>query len=96
MGWVDRTKRENYNALEINQVVKKGELSKIVDMAFNNLGTTETSKMLDKIKATGFKYSTLGCMTINVYDMQVPNQKDEIIEEANKRFWKTINSLQED
>lgn len=85
LGWVDRTKRENYNALEINQVVKKGELSKIVDMAFNNLGTTETSKMLDKIKATGFKYSTLGCMTINVYDMQVPNQKDEIIEEANKK-----------
>ena len=85
LGWIDRTKRENYNALEINQVVKKGELSKIVDMAFKNLGTTETSNMLDKIKATGFKYSTLGCMTINVYDMQVPQQKDEIIEDANKK-----------
>ena len=85
LGWIDRSKRENYNALEINQVVKKGDLSKIVDMAFNKLGTTETSKMLDKIKATGFKYSTLGCMTINVFDMQVPNEKDEIIEEANKK-----------
>ncbi|MDY3658910.1 MAG: DNA-directed RNA polymerase subunit beta' [Eubacteriales bacterium] len=85
LGWIDRTKRENYNALEVNQVVKKGELSKILDMAFRNLGTTETSKMVDKIKATGFKYSTLGCMTINVYDMIVPREKDEIIEEANKK-----------
>ena len=85
LGWIDRTKRENYNALEINQIVKKGDLSKIVDMAFNNLGTTETSKMLDKIKATGFKYSTLGCMTINVFDMKVPEEKDDIIEEANKK-----------
>ena len=85
LGWIDRTKRENYNALEINQVVKKGDLSKIVNMAFNNLGTTETSKMIDKIKATGFKYSTLGCLTINVYDMTVPSEKDEIIAEADKK-----------
>ena len=85
LGWIDRTKRENYNQLEINQAVRKGELSKIVNMAFNNLGTTATSKMLDKIKATGFKYSTLGCLTVNIYDMKVPAEKEEIIAEANKK-----------
>ena len=85
LGWIDRTKRENYNQLEINQIVKKAELSKIINMAYNNLGTTETSNVVDKIKATGFKYSTLGSITINVFDMKVPAEKDEIIAETNKK-----------
>lgn len=85
LGWIDRTKRENYNQLEINQVVKKAELSKIINMAYTNLGTTETSNIVDKIKATGFKYSTLGSITINVFDMKVPAEKDEIIAETNKK-----------
>lgn len=85
LGWIDRTKRENYNQLEINQTVKKGELSKIINLAYTNLGTTETSNVVDKIKATGFKYSTLGSITINVFDMKVPAEKDEIIAETNKK-----------
>ena len=85
LGWIDRTKRENYNQLEINQIVKKAELSKIINMAYNNLGTTETSNVVDKIKATGFKYSTLGSITINVFDMKVPEEKDKIIAETNKK-----------
>ena len=85
LGWTDRTKRENYNQLEINQVVKKKELSKIIDLAFKNLGTTGTAKVVDKIKATGFKYSTLGTITINVYDMKVSPKREEILEETSKK-----------
>ena len=85
LGWIDRSKRENYNQLEINQVVKKAELSKIVDLAYNNLGTTATANMVDKIKSTGFKYSTLGSITINVFDMKVSPQKEVILAEADKK-----------
>lgn len=85
LGWIDRTKRENYCQLEVNQPVKKSDLSKITEMAFKNLGTTETSKILDKIKATGFKYSTIASLTINAFDMHETPEKAQIIKEAEKK-----------
>ena len=85
LGWLDRTKRENYCQLEVNQVVAKGDLSKITELAFKNLGTTATSTMLDKIKATGFKYSTISSLTINTFDMHETPEKEKIIAEAQSK-----------
>ena len=86
LGWIDRNLRENYCQLEVNQVVKKGDLSKITDLAFKRLGTTETAKMLDKIKSTGFKYSTVGSLTINAFDMHEPPEKEQIIKLAEEKI----------
>jgi DNA-directed RNA polymerase subunit beta' len=86
LGWIDRTKRENYCQLEVNQAVKKGDLSKITEMAFKNLGTTETAKMLDKIKSTGFKYSTIGSLTINAFDMHETPEKAFILKDAEAKI----------
>ena len=85
LGFVDRTKPENICALEINKEVKKKDLSNIVERAFYVLGTTETADMVDRIKAIGYKYSTLGCLTINAYDMQQPKEKEAIMAEAEAK-----------
>ena len=42
--------------------------------------------MLDNIKATGYKYSTRGAITISIYDMSVPARKYELIHETEQRI----------
>ncbi|MCK9574414.1 MAG: DNA-directed RNA polymerase subunit beta' [Clostridia bacterium] len=84
IGFVDRTKPENNFEYEINFEVKAKYLGVIVDNAFNTLGGTETSIMLDKIKEMGFKYSTLCAVTASVFDMIIPKERDILLAEANK------------
>lgn len=85
LGIVDRSKPENYCKLEINYPVIKKDLKNITSLTFDKLGTTECAKVVDRLKELGYKYSTLGSLTINVFDMEEPPKKQEIIEEANKK-----------
>ena len=41
--------------------------------------------MLDDIKTLGFHYSTVGGISIGIFDMTVPEEKDALIEKAEKR-----------
>ncbi len=79
LGFVDRSKKENVNNYEIDFEVGKKGLDKIIKQCFDALGTTETIKMLDNIKGIGYKYSTIGAITINVFDMEIPKEKDELV-----------------
>ena len=85
IGFIDRSKRENALRYEIEGTVDKKMLGKIVSQVYNKLGTTPTVVMLDKIKELGYKYSTIGALTINVYDMRDPKEKKELIAEADAR-----------
>ena len=62
--------------------IGKKQLSLIVDNCFKYHGATETAAVLDKIKALGYKYSTIGAITASVFDMHIPAAKKEIIAEA--------------
>ncbi|MEE0946210.1 MAG: DNA-directed RNA polymerase subunit beta' [Acutalibacteraceae bacterium] len=64
-----------------NKVGKK-QLSKIIDRCIALKGTSESSIVLDKIKATGFKYSTQGAITVAVFDAVIPETKTDIMKEA--------------
>ena len=86
--FVDRSKKENALNLEIDFLVGKKQLSKIIDACFKYKGSTETSEVLDRIKSLGFKYSTIGAITASVFDMKVPESKKQIIEEAEKEVIK--------
>ncbi len=85
IGFIDRSKKENALRYEIEGTVDKKVLGKIVANTYNNLGTTPTVIMLDKIKELGYKYSTIGALTINVYDMREPKEKQELIAEADAK-----------
>ena len=58
IGYIDRSNPENEFDLEIDFVVGKKQLGKIIDKCIRVCGTSETAEVLDKIKATGYKYST--------------------------------------
>ena len=81
IGIVKREKPEDYLEYEVNYTVTKGKMAEIVAKTYHALGTTETAKMLDKVKAFGYKYSTLSSITINIYDMLIPENKKQIIAE---------------
>lgn len=85
IGLVDRTKKENVLKYEVDYKVGKNELAKIIAAAFITVGQTETIKTLDRIKACGFHYSTIASLTISVFDMQIPKEKKEILEETQKK-----------
>ncbi|MDE7337230.1 MAG: DNA-directed RNA polymerase subunit beta', partial [Clostridia bacterium] len=80
--FVPRNTPEQQLDLEVDFRVGKKELSRIVDACFKYKGATETSIILDKIKAQGYKYSTVGAITASVFDMHVPPKKKEIISGA--------------
>ena len=84
LGYVDRTNPEEALNYEIDFPVTKGKMEDIVARTYNILGTTETGKMLDKVKAIGYKHTTLGAVTINVFDMTIPEEKYNIINETKE------------
>jgi DNA-directed RNA polymerase subunit beta' len=84
LGFVDRTKSENYFKLEVDFLVKKKQLSNIIENCIKVHGTTYTSEVLDKIKALGFKFSTKAAITVSVFDAVIPGAKKEILAKADE------------
>ncbi len=82
LGFVDRTNPENAFDLEINFPVIKKNLGTIVAKSINVHGLSRTAELLDYIKATGFKYSTKGAITVSTSDIIIPEAKKEILEKA--------------
>ncbi len=72
--------------LEIDFLVGKKQLGKIVDKCIKVHGMAETAEVLDRIKAIGYKYSTKGAITISVSDIVVVGEKEEIIEKTEKEI----------
>ena len=83
LGFVDRN--EDPFGLEIDFLVDKKALGKIIDRCFRRHGNTKTAEVLDHIKALGFKYSTVGGITVAVADMKIPKEKAEYIAAAEKQ-----------
>ena len=85
LGFVDRTNPETEFDPEINFVITKKNLGKIIANSINVHGLSDTAELLDYIKTTGYKYSTVGAITVSVSDVKVPEAKKTIIEEAYKQ-----------
>ena len=82
LGFVDRSIPENELKYEIDFLVGKSQLGKIIDKCIRVHGTQVTSQVLDSIKSQGYKYSTIGAITVAVCDAAIPPAKKEIIAKA--------------
>ncbi len=81
LGYVNR--KDDPYSLEINQVADSGVLKDIVDRCFRRHGNIKTAEVLDYIKQTGYKYSTLSGLTVSMADVNIPKEKWNIIEDAD-------------
>ncbi len=80
LGFVNR--EEDPYALEVDFLCAKDKLREIIDKCYKKHGNTKTAIMLDYIKEMGFRYSTLGAITISISDMEIPEAKKTIIDAA--------------
>ena len=89
--WCFELKDPTKNFIESNDdiiqnKVGKKQLGKIIDRCITIHGTSESAIVLDNIKATGFKYSTKGAITVAVIDAVIPPEKKDILSDAEKQI----------
>ena len=68
-------------------------LGNIIAEVFKRFKITETSRMLDRMKNLGFKYSTKAGITVGVSDILVLGEKDEILHEAQAKVDNVIKQF---
>ena len=71
-----------------NMVMSKGKLSKVISDCFQFAGSAETVGLLDRIKDLGFRYATLAGLSFGLTDLKIPQKKQEIIEETERKVGK--------
>jgi len=84
LGFVDRSIPGNEILPEIDEIVKKKNLKKILEKIMDVHGATQTALSLDDIKAMGYRQSTIAAMTVSISDMTVPASKQRLLDEAQK------------
>ncbi|MBK8945591.1 MAG: DNA-directed RNA polymerase subunit beta' [Ignavibacteriae bacterium] len=68
-----------------NELLIKKVFSGFIYKMFIKLGNEVTSKFLDNLKDTGFKYATKAGISISFSDMIVPEEKKTLINDSNKK-----------
>ncbi|WP_186565093.1 DNA-directed RNA polymerase subunit beta' [Lawsonibacter celer] len=88
LGFVDRSDPEQLFEPEVNFIVGKKQLGKIIDKCILKHGFTKSAEVLDIIKNRGYKFSTRGSLTVSIYDMTVPPEKYDLIGNTEKEIVK--------
>ena len=101
-GWVQTTAgRVLFNSIVprpigfLNRTFGKKELGDLVFQCFTDAGPAATVRFLDHLKDFGFRYATLGGISVGVDDLEVPPQKAEILGKADEeaaRFQKAYDA----
>ncbi|NOX32824.1 MAG: DNA-directed RNA polymerase subunit beta' [Deltaproteobacteria bacterium] len=79
----------------VNKLMDKSSIVKLIDYAYRNIGLKETVILSDRLKDIGYKYSTLGGLSICVDDMIIPDEKWEIIAKSEKSIEDIKNQYSE-
>ncbi|MBI3312323.1 MAG: DNA-directed RNA polymerase subunit beta' [Candidatus Omnitrophica bacterium] len=66
----------------VNQTMNKSELSELIIRAYKICGPTRTIQLLDELKRLGFEMATRGGLSISIDHLQIPPEKEKIIQEA--------------
>ena len=85
--------KELYLERDIVSPFKKGFLGNIIAEVFKKFKITETSKMLDRMKDLGFKFSTKAGITVGVADIVVLAEKKEILAEAEGKVERVLKQF---
>jgi DNA-directed RNA polymerase subunit beta' len=77
----------------VNKIVDKGELRRLLSRIYFEHGAAKTAALANSLKDLGFKFATRAGITISIEDLVVPEQKKNLladaeaqIERSNQRF----------
>ncbi|HXF96115.1 MAG TPA: DNA-directed RNA polymerase subunit beta' [Gemmatimonadales bacterium] len=68
-----------------NKVLRKKDLSELVFESYRRAGLAATVEFLDHLKEFGFRYATMGGVSIGVEDLEIPAEKAKLLAEAEQR-----------
>lgn len=85
--------RKHIEEAELVTPFKKKILGEIIAEVFKRFHITETSRMLDRMKSLGFKYSTQAGITVGISDIVVLPDKGEILVEAQDNVDKVMKQF---
>ncbi|MFH0877697.1 MAG: DNA-directed RNA polymerase subunit beta' [Candidatus Omnitrophota bacterium] len=66
----------------VNLELNKMNVGQIVAACYKRFGHDATIKLLDRLKTIGFEYATLGGISISVDDLEIPEEKKEVLADA--------------
>jgi len=67
---------------EVNKVLTKKALAKLIDHTYRHAGTKDTVILADRLKDTGYEYATRAGISICINDMKIPLEKENFVEKA--------------
>ena len=68
----------------VNDLINKKKLTQIVNHVYLITGNFQTVLFLDRLKELGFRMATVSGVSIAISDVLIPEQKDDILDEAQK------------
>ncbi len=68
-----------------NKVMRKKDLSELVFESYRRAGLAATVQFLDQLKEFGFRYATVGGVSIGVEDLEIPVEKASLLHDAESR-----------
>ena len=68
-----------------DDLMKKKNLSELVLQSYRRAGLRDTVEFLDRLKRFGFDFATIGGISIGVEDLEIPVEKVQLLDEAQKR-----------
>nr|WP_200873705.1 DNA-directed RNA polymerase subunit beta [Candidatus Magnetobacterium casensis] len=75
---------KNVPFTEVNRLLTKKEIQKVIDYSHKYAGRRKTVEFLDNLKRMGFEFATRSGISICISDMHIPSKKAEILKEAEK------------
>ncbi len=79
----------------INKPMTKKEITNLIDHAFRVCGPKKTVILADKLKSLGYEYSTKSGISICISDMEIPQEKNKMIEKSTARVEEIENNYKE-
>lgn len=79
--------------INLNKNQNKNELKFLINWFTQNYGSIRTTKLVDKLKNIGFKYSTKAGISLGIEDLIIPKMKKDLLKYSEKKLEKIENNL---
>ncbi len=76
----------------VNQLLTKKALRDIIGNVYKKVGTEAAAQFLDDIKDMGFRKAFEGGLSFNLDDVIIPENKEDLIQEANEEVEEVMNN----
>ena len=93
-GTASLTWKDGITGLELpyfNEEARGKPLSQLVKRCFNELGTSETVSLLDRLQKLSFEYATRSGISPGIQDYLIPNSKSKILTTASEQIERLYN-----